>query len=183
MIIDGRLYNSDSEPRAWLISKVNRISPDGIARITLAQDVFDQHNDYVERDVDGNVIGMWANFFSSNIEPEQAIQSEEENNHPTVTSVITCSGKPQFRIGGSSKTFTVNYYYSDGSEIADHDVGGWSFSIDGESVPNTLFSLNIADNKIKVKFLGDDSYIGKVLTITNVSSDATSSIDIEIIAL
>jgi len=41
MIIDSNLYNVDSEPRAWLISKVNRISPDGIVRVTLAQDLFD----------------------------------------------------------------------------------------------------------------------------------------------
>ena len=32
MIIDTKV---DSEPRAWLISKVNRISPNGICRVTL----------------------------------------------------------------------------------------------------------------------------------------------------
>lgn len=183
MIIDSCLYNPDSEPRAWLISKVHRISPDGIARITLAQDTFDQHRDYIERDTDGNVIGMWANYYNSNVEPTPVIPSEEEQYTPAITSVITCSGKPQFRIGGSAKTFTVKYYYSDGDEIPDHEVGGWSFSIDGETVPNTLFNFTVDNNKIKVKFLGDDSYIGKILTITNTSADVTSSIDIEIIAL
>lgn len=181
MIIDSALYNPDSEMRAWLISKVNRISPNGIVRITLAQDVFDQHNDYIERDSDGNIIGMWANYFNSNIEPTPLPFDEEY--YASVTSVITCSGKPQFKIGGSAKTFTVKYYDSVGNEIPDYNVGGWSFSIDGETVPNTLFNFTSESNKIKVKFLGDDSYIGKILTVTNTSNDVISSIDIEIIAL
>jgi len=32
MIIDAKV---ETEPRAWLISKINRISPNGICRITL----------------------------------------------------------------------------------------------------------------------------------------------------
>jgi len=38
MIIDA---NVETEPRCWLISKVNRISPTGICRVTLTQDNFD----------------------------------------------------------------------------------------------------------------------------------------------
>ena len=182
MIIDSPLFNSDAEPRAWLISKVNRISPNGIARITLAQDVFDQHNDYIERDSDGNIIGMWANYFNSNIEPAAIIADDNEYYIP-VTSVITCSGKSQFRIGGSSKTFTVNYYDDSGNEIVDYNIGEWSFTIDGETVSDELLNLAAENNKIKVKFLGDDSYIGKIITVTNTSGSVISSIDIEIIAL
>ena len=40
-IIDTHLYNEDSEWRAWLVSKINRISPNGICNITLTQDRFD----------------------------------------------------------------------------------------------------------------------------------------------
>lgn len=41
MLIDSKIYSNDSEPRAWLISKVNRISPNGVCRVTLTQDTFD----------------------------------------------------------------------------------------------------------------------------------------------
>ena len=183
MLIDSALYNPDAEPRAWLISKINRISPDGIARITLAQDTFDQHNDYIERDADGNIIGMWANYFNSNVEPTPVTIDDDSNNYSSITSTITCSGKPQIKIGGSAKTFTVKYYDNVGDEIFNHEIGGWSFAVDGEDVSNTLFNFTVDANKIKVKFLGDDSYIGKILTVTNTSNDVTSSIDIEIIAL
>ena len=180
MIIDSPLYNSDAEPRAWLISKINRLSPDGIARITLAQDTFDQHNDYIERDADGTVIGMWANYFNSAITPTQVPTDD-----PTPSgnySVVTCSGKPIFKVGGSAKTFTVTFYDRDGQEI-DHEVGGWGLSMDGQGVPISLINLTTDGNKAKIKFLGDDSYIGKILTVTNTSGIITSSIDVEISAL
>ncbi len=175
MIVDTKVL---SEPRAWLISKVNRITPNGICRVTLAQDVFDQHNDYIEKDGDGNIIGMWADYYKNSVAPTPIIPDSSG-----VTAKITCSGKPQFRIGGSPKTFTITYYDSENQEITDHAVGSWALSIDGSSVPDTVVDLTITDNKVKVKFMGDDSYIGKILTIQNISEDATASLDIEIIAL
>ena len=180
MIIDAKV---ESEPRAWLISKVNRISPNGICRVTLTQDNFDQHNDYVEKDEDGNIVGMWANYFNSNVKPTPVIQDDDTTLFSSVTSKITCSGRPQIKIGGSAKTFTVRYYDYNDEEILDHVTGSWEFFIDGESLPNNLMNLSYQDNKVKVKFLGDDSYIGKILTIKNISEDAVSELQIEIIAL
>ena len=178
MIIDSKV---ETEPRAWLISKVNRISPNGICRVTLTQDSFDQHNDYIEKDADGNIIGMWANYFNSNIEPTLI----PEDVPSSITSRITVSGKPQFKIGGSAKTFTVTYYDNENQEMTGHQPGSWALSIDGTSVPNNLVELTPFDDgvKLKVKFLGDDTYIGKILTVTNTSDDATAELQMEIIAL
>lgn len=181
LIVDSNLYNEDSQPRAWLISKTKRISPNGIVVVTMTQDVFDQHNDYIEKDDNGNIIGKWANYYSSNVEP--TLVAEDEPLPSSITSKITCSGKPQFKIGGSAKTFTVTYYDYDDQEIPDYPIGNWTFTIDGEAVPNNLLTLTAENNKIKVKFLGDDSYIGKIFTITNTSGDVISSLNIEIIAL
>lgn len=181
MIIDS---NVETEMRAWLVSKVNRISPNGICRITLAQDIFDQHKDYIERDESGNIIGKWADYFSSNVEPTPITPDEDQPiSSSTVVSTITCSGKPQFKIGGSAKTFTVTYYNEDNEVIEDYPVGDWTFSVDGVLVDEELLTLTPEGNKVKVKFLGDDSYIGKILTVTNTSEDAVVSLQIEIIAL
>ena len=178
MIIDAKVY---SEPRAWLISKVNRISPNGIARITLAQDTFDQHNDYIEKDIDGNIIGMWANYFNNSVEP---VPIEQDISPSSVTAKITCSGKSQFKIGGSAKTFTITYY-DENQEVIEHDAGNWSLLIDDQVVSQDLVELIPLEggNKIKVKFLGDDSFIGKILTVTNTSNDSIASLEVGIIAL
>ena len=181
MLIDS---NVETEMRAWLISKVNRISPNGICRVTLTQDIFDQHKDYIERDESGNIVGKWADYFNSNIEPTPIIPDEDQPiSSSTVTSKITCSGKPQFKIGGSAKTFTVTYYNQDNEVVEDYPVGDWTFSVDGVPVDEELLTLTPDGNKVKVKFLGDDSYIGKILTVTNTSGDAVASLQIEIIAL
>ena len=194
MIIDSNLYNSDSESRAWLISKINRISPDGIVRVTLAQDTFDQHNDYIERDDDGNVIGKWANYYNDNVEPtpiefgsDDDITPLPDDDSPSTvpefTSSISCSGKSQFKVGGSAKTFTVTFKDMNGDEV-EQPIDGWSFYIDDDLVPEELLTLTrISATKVKVKFLGDDSYIGKILTVKCTSGEVTSSMDVEIIAL
>jgi hypothetical protein len=51
------------EPLAWGITKTEDVSPKGVRRLTFAQDRWDQHKDYVERDDNGNVVGMYADFY------------------------------------------------------------------------------------------------------------------------
>lgn len=176
MIVDSKV---ETEPRAWLISKVNRISPNGIVRVTLAQDNFDQHRDYIEKDENGNVIGMWANYWNDGIEP---VPLNPDTPSPSLTSVITCSGKQQIKVGGSAKTFTLTYYDETGE--VPHDPGLWEIFVDGKSAPELLEITTIEDgSKIKIKFLGDDSYIGKVLLIKNTYQDVVATLQIEITAL
>lgn len=133
----------------------------------------------------------WADWKESEIEPVPGIPIVD-NNQPisssTTTSIITCTGKPQFKIGGSAKTFTVTYYNEDNEIIPDHAPGEWTFAIDGTPVDSELLTLTPDGNKLKIKFLGDDSYIGKILTITNTGIDeyfrtVTSEFQVEIIAL
>lgn len=171
-----------SEPRAWVISKVNRISPTGVCRVTLSQDTFDQHKDYLEKDEFGNVIGMWADYYDSNVEPIPVDQDEPTD---LISSEITCSGKPQIKIGGSAKTFTITYYDQDGNILPDHVPGVWEVRIDDILVPNTIMTYYELDdaNKLKFKFLGDDSYIGKILLIKNIADDSAAELQVEIMAL
>lgn len=175
LLIDAKVA---SEPRAWLVSKVNRISPNGICRVTLTQDLFDTHKDYIEYDLDGNVIGMWADYYASSVEPEEVSYDEPT----TLSSSITCSGKCQIKVGGSAKTLTVVFYDAEG-EVTDYQSGEWSYAIDDADATNLLTVTSVSDGKIKVKFDGDDSYIGKILTVTFTSGDVISSLDIEILAL
>lgn len=179
MIIDAKV---ESEPRAWLISKINRISPNGICRVTLTQDIFDQHKDFIEKDGNGNIVGQWGNYYSSTVEP---IPVEVDEPTIPITSKITCSGKPIIKIGGSAKTFTITYYNENGEIIPDHVPGTWALWIDNQRVPNSLVEFyEIEDaKKLKFKFLGDDSFIGKILMVKNTYEDLSTSLDVEITAL
>ena len=166
MIIDNKVL---TEPRAWHITKVNRLEADGLTRITLAQDRFDQHKDYIEFDENGNVIGMWADYYAEG----QAEPTDADEKMPNLYSVTEYSGlKPEIKVGGGYKTLTTTFFRN-GEEVVPYACT-WSFAIkDGETVtpvddPSTLVNVvGLSGNQMKVKFLGDDSYISKALIITS----------------
>lgn len=193
------------EPLAWRLTKQEDISPKGVRRLTFAQDKFDQHNDYIEKDENGNVIGMYADYFKTNsdiidetnegyepsvepIEPVVPVVPVDpiEPTEPTITSSLKCSGKKQIKVGGSSKTITATFYEDD-VEPQNPVESSFSFSIDEENVDNLIEVTNVTENVIKIRFLGNDDYLGKTLTVTNISNvngiEVTSTLDIEIIPL
>ena len=173
MIVDNKVL---TEPRAWRISKINRINQNGTVLVTLYQDIFDQNKDYIELDEYGNVVGMWADYYLQPINPDPEDVS-------TIYSVITYSSKAQLKIGGSYKKFTVTFY--DNEEEVGFEAGAWSYTIDGEDASSLISEIaGESDNQIKVKFIGDESYLDKQLVITYTSdSGVTSSVTVDIIAL
>ena len=166
MIIDNKVL---SEPRAWHITKVNRLDANGLTKVTLAQDRFDQHKDYIELDDDGNVIGMWADYYSEG----QAEPTDSYEELPSLRSEIVFSGlKPEIKVGGGYKKFLTEYYRDDEKIVPYGCV--WTFAIkDGDTVTPIDESSGLIDvvtlslTEMKVKFMGDGSYIGKVLVITS----------------
>lgn len=176
-IYDKRLLidsNVLTEPRAWRISKINRIATAGLAMITTAQDMFDGKKDYIEFDSDGNVIGMWADYYDTKIEPKEDEEPSE------IRAEITYSGlKPEIKVGGNYKKFTVTFY--DGDEETDFRDGEWKFSIGDEDISNLIITdtSDVEENQIRAKFIGDDLYIGQKMTVAYESSVPTS-IEIEI---
>lgn len=178
LVIDANVI---TEPRVFQISKINRSVSKGVAVFTATQELANQHTLKADYDADGNVVAWWADWEQGEVPPVPASKDDIVNIH----SEIICSGKPQIRIGGSPKTFTVIYYDEFDHEITDHEAGSWSLWFDDERVPNTLVQYyELDDNKkLKFKFLGDDSYIGKILTVKSSSEDTSTSLQIEILAL
>ena len=168
MIIDAKVL---TEPRTFQISKINRISPNGLIRVTLVEKLFDPHTDYIELDSDGNVVGMWASYYSDGVSADKPQEDEDS----LVYSEITFSGAktPQLKIGGSAKTFTVTFY-REGVEI-DHKPGTWSYEINDIDATDLVQTTVVSDNQIKIKFIGEDDYIGEDLTISYSSESGIKS--------
>lgn len=172
-----------TEPKSWKISKIDRITYRGVCIVTLVQDVFDEHNDYVELDEFGNVVGLWADYYSNPIVPT----NPEEDKKPNIHSEITYSGlKSEIKIGGSYKKFTVTFY--EGDEESEFRYGVWKYTIDGEDASDLITTLDssqssdIKENQIKVKFIGSDKYLGKILNIKYIS-DIDATLDVVITSL
>ena len=194
MIIDNNVQD-ELELRAWKITKVNRVAPNGVTRITLAQDYYDDHVDYVERDNDGKIIGKWCDYFKGGITPKNP-----EEFDPPVYCEVTCTGKPVLKMNDCYKTFSVNFF-REGEELK-FKTGKWSFAIvdrqagsiqsfdeDTELIsvlypddPNPK-AKGLHENQIKVKFIGDTDYINWILvvTYTETEDDKKISSSLEVI--
>lgn len=181
LVIDAAVK---TEPRVWQISKINRSNSKGIAVFTCTQELANQHTLKADYDEDGNVTAWWADWNDNEIAPSSAV-SDDTSTPDSVKSVITCSGKPVIKIGGSAKTFTITYYDEEGAELLDHEPGLWEIRIDGKLVSNTIVTYyDLEDpSKLRFKFLGDDSYIGKILLVKNIAADSEASLEVEISAL
>lgn len=181
------IYSPQIEtPICWRITKVEGINPFGLMNITLYQDQYNRHTDVIEKDEKGNWIAAWADLKS---EPNLPGEPPSDPEAPPLEQVgdyaeITCSGtKPQIKVNGSYKTLTIQYYNS-GELLKNQIPGEWSYWIDDIDVTDLIKTLNgYNPNQIKVKFLGDETYLGKALTIRNSRDNIIAEIQLELISL
>lgn len=174
------------EPVTWRISKTNGLIHKGTMMYTLYQDTFNPHTDFIERDTDGKLIGIWADYYSDGnlpiIEPTdpEVLPIETDGDYAEITYSGT---KPQLKINGGYKTITISYYNS-GELLKNQTPGEWSYWIDDTDVSDLVGVLETDDeNKIKIKFLGDEEYLHKVLTVRNIRDSITAEIKFELISL
>ena len=79
--------------------------------------------------------------------------------------VITCAGTQTIKVRGSYKKLKITYYNKD--QEVETLKGGWHFYYNGSDASDlvSISTNGVADNEIKVKFLGEGEYIGKELTV------------------
>lgn len=180
IIVDNKIL---TEPRTWRVTKVDRLHANGLLLITLAQDKFDQFHDQIELDEDGNVIGMWADWFTDGELHKEEPKPELPKIH-YYSSISYAGTSPEVKIGGSYKKFTVTFFEDD-KEVP-YKSGTWSYFVDGVDVSSLITESTNAlnPNQIKIKFADDNDYIGKVLTIKYRSYDGDeSSLKVELVSL
>lgn len=178
MIIDQKVL---TEPRQWLVSKINRLSTNGLVLVTLTQDPFDQHKDFIEFDEFGNIVGMWADYYDSNIEPVKPLPQDFQ-----FKSKLIHSGKdPVIKVKGSYKTITA-HFYNEADEEIEPILGEWEYYLNDELLedPSSLFMIKSDDNyQIKIKYIGTDDNLNKVLTVKYKTENTIAFIKLEIVGL
>ena len=159
-------------PIAWKISKCEDANPKGIKTITLYQDFFNQHRDYIEKDETGKIIGMWADYYDNTpiSEPSFSIDPKPDviNEHGEITSSTS-----SIKIGGSYKNLSLKIYDHENNDITSeysNNIFNWScFVIDGNTKIDLTQKVNWLNgkefNQKKIKFINDRSYLGKQLEI------------------
>lgn len=151
---------------AWQISKVENAQPLGVQKLTLYQDFFDQHRDYIEKDSDGNIIGMWASYFDSEIAPTDP---DTPTTPPSSITARISASTSTIKVGGSYKNLTVNLFNDSNEDITTEYADAtftWACSIDNEDwTDKVTWRVGTEYNQKKVKFSNDTSVIGKILSV------------------
>lgn len=150
-------------PIAWKISKVENSQPLGIQRLTLYQTFFEQNHDYIEKDSDGYIIGMWADYFSDGVTPTDPFTPTLL---PSVYSKISAS-TDSLKVGGSYKTLTLNIFKDSDDDITKEYSDAtftWSCSIGDEDWTDKVTWRPAAYSQMKVKFPDDRSQLTKLIT-------------------
>lgn len=151
---------------AWQISKVENAQPLGVQKLTLYQDFFDQHRDYIEKDSDGNIIGMWASYFDSEIAPTDP---DTPTTPPSSITAKISASTSTIKVGGSYKNLTVNLFNDSNEDITTEYADAtftWNCSIDdGDWTDKVIWRAGTEYNQKKVKFPNNTSVIGKILSV------------------
>lgn len=160
LIIDNNVL---TEPRAWKISKINRIASNGVIIFTCAQDKYNPAADYM--DEDGY---WWADYFVASTGQPSVINDTEPIDN--VYGVINCVGSQNIKVHGSYKKLSISYF--NGDEPIAPLQGTWHFYIDDIDASSLVQvkTDGLQSNEIKVKFLGESNYIGKELNIRYIPS-------------
>ena len=150
------------EPVTWRITKCENAQPLGIQKLTLYQDRFNEHTDYVNLETGE----MYANYFDSEIAPTDP--STPTTPPSSITARISASTST-IKVGGSYKNLTVNLFNDSNEDITTEYVDStftWTCSIDDEDwTDKVTWRAGTEYNQKKVKFPNDTSVIGKILSV------------------
>ena len=150
------------QPVTWRITKCENAQPLGIQKLTLYQDRFNEHTDYVNLETGE----MYANYFDSEIAP-----SDPDTPTPTPSSIIAriSASTSTIKVGGSYKNLTVNLFNDSNEDVTTEYADAtfvWTCSIDDEDWTDKVTWRDGTEyNQKKVKFPNDTSTIGKILSV------------------
>ena len=150
------------EPVTWRITKCENAQPLGIQKLTLYQDRFNEHTDYVNLETGE----MYANYFDSEIAPTDP---DTPTTPPSSITARIAASTSTIKVGGSYKNLTVNLFNDSNEDITTEYADAifiWTCSIDDEAwTDRVTWRAGTEYNQKKVKFPNDTSTIGKILSV------------------
>lgn len=153
------------KPQTWQISKVENTNEIGIQIITLYQDTFNPHTDYVNLETKE----MYADYYSQSTEPIHVSDTDTIVKDSKSAEILASTNT--IKIGGSYKLLSTVIKNEDGNDITDNycdAIFEWSCGIkyDDELDESKRTWLDVKEfNKTKLKFSNDRSYLGKILEV------------------
>lgn len=166
LIVDIPNYSIGNwTPNTWVVSKVERVNVRGRTKLTLYQKPFNSNTDYIEKDENGIITGLWANYFGGTATTDPDTPTTPPS---SITARISASTST-IKVGGSYKNLTVNLFNDSNEDITTEYADAtftWTCSIDNEGwTDKVTWRAGTEYNQKKVKFPNDSSVIGKILSV------------------
>ena len=166
LIVDIPNYSIENwTPNTWVVSKVERVNVRGRTKLTLYQKPFNSNTDYIEKDENGIITGLWANYFGGTAPTDPSTPTTPPS---SITARISASTST-IKVGGSYKNLTVNLFNDSNEDITTEYADAtftWTCSIDDEDwTDKVTWRAGTEYNQKKVKFPNDTSTIGKIMSI------------------
>lgn len=166
LIVDIPNYSIENwTPNTWVVSKVERVNVRGRTKLTLYQKPFNSNTDYIEKDENGIITGLWANYFGGTAPTDPSIPTTPPSSITARISAYTST----IKVGGSYKNLTVNLFNDSNEDITTEYADAtftWTCSIDNEDwTDKVTWRAGTEYNQKKVKFPNDSSVIGKILSV------------------
>lgn len=157
---DSRLIVSVplDKPITWKVTKVETIHPIGIYKLTLGQDKFNPHTDYVNRETGV----MIADYYTDNSPEHDPIDPPITNGY----SVISYTGKSSvLKVRGSNKKFSAKFFDDAGAEVSGLTPTWVVLDSEGVVIDDpTVVVKNNDDGSIYIK-VTDDKWMNKTIRI------------------
>lgn len=166
LIVDVPNYSIENwTPNTWVVSKVERVNVRGRTKLTLYQKPFNSNTDYIEKDENGIITGLWANYFDGTAPTDPSIPTTPPS---SITARISASTST-IKVGGSYKNLTVNLFNDSNEDITTEYTDAtftWTCSVDDEDwTDKVTWRAGTEYNQKKVKFPNNTSVIGKILSV------------------
>ena len=166
LIVDVPNYSIENwTPNTWVVSKVERVNVRGRTKLTLYQKPFNSNTDYIEKDENGIITGLWANYFDGTAPTDPPTPTTPPS---SITARISASTST-IKVGGSYKNLTVNLFNDSNEDITTEYADAtftWTCSINNEDWTDKVTWRDGTEyNQKKVKFPSNTSVIGKIMSV------------------
>lgn len=178
---DMRLFISilQKESYVYTITKIKNTAPKGIVSVTVKQDTFNEHTDYVNLETGD----MFADYYKKSIIPvEEEILKEDTAILPDGYINLKCT-VAQVKVNGGYKTITATCFDNADVDITSKSTFNWEYIHNNADASGLVDVIVVEPNKIKVKFIGDENYLGEILTVKCKTGTISQELQLNIVAL
>lgn len=178
-------------PWTYIVTKIDDTATVGVVCVTVKQDKFNPHTDYVQMDTEAPDYGdMFSDYYSSDVLPEKTDEADLANINQTTYRLAVEAPNNLVKLG-NSKVITARMYDANNKDVTEefkNENCSWSIEMTNKKLREVLFVIDkdySKENpfKFKFRFVGDEKYLGENVRVVCTLGKYTEEILLDIVTL